>query len=237
MNVLIAQPDHRSAPGELLVALEAEAITYRILLEKENFVLPEEADAFEALIVLGGVMGADDDADHPYLTNIKQTIVRFSEQGKPVLGICLGAQLIASAFGRKIEVMDEPEFGITEITKTKAGKEDPVFNALPDTFAFMEYHNDRFNLPDGATLLASTAYCSNQAFRMNDNIYAVQFHPEVNEELIRSWVAEQGDWMESFQPDFIRNLETEIIPALIGTTKLFREMVRTWAGLAKKAVG
>lgn len=234
MTLLIVQPDYRAAPGELLAALEAEGVAYRVLLEEENAALPKEAEAYEALIVLGGIMGADDDEAFPYLTNIKQTIRRFSEQNKPVLGICLGAQLIASAFDRKIQVMDDPEFGITKIVKTEAGKADPVFSVLPDAFTFMEWHNDRFDLPEGAVLLASTAYCPNQAFRMNGNIYALQFHPEVNETLIRSWVAEKGDWMESFKPEFIQNLETDVVPAFTETTKLFRGMVRAWVGLTER---
>lgn len=122
-------------------------------------------------------MGANDDTKFPFLTEVKKAIQFFYKSNRPILGVCLGAQLIASSFNQKVGKMSTPEFGITELKKTDGGRNDPLFKNLPDTFSFMEWHEDYFELPEEATLLASGAHCVNQAFRIKDKYLWVSISP------------------------------------------------------------
>ncbi|MGH2318619.1 type 1 glutamine amidotransferase [Planococcus sp. SE5232] len=228
MKILIVQPDQVASPGETIAALEQQGIDYELMEMESETDLLQRALQFEAMVILGGVMGANDEDAFPFLKAIKETIRLFHEQNKPIFGICLGAQLIASAFGGKVEKMGTTEFGITELTQTAEAENDPVFNVLPLHFRFMEWHEDRFDLPDSATLLASSALYPNQAFRIKDNIYAIQFHPEVNEQLIKQWVAEKKDDISEINPSFIPALELEVLPALAVSTPYYRQMISAW---------
>jgi len=233
VSILVIQPVNLAPPGEIIKALDSTGETYEIFRMEQNDRLPKEYSNYNGLIILGGTMGANDDAEFPFLTEAKKAIQIFYKSNRPVLGVCLGAQLIASSFNKKVGKMPKPEFGITELEKTDGGKEDPLFNKLPDTFSFMEWHEDYFELPEEATLLASGTDCVNQAFRIKDNIYGFQFHPEVNETILDSWVDEEKEWILNLNPSFIGNIDRKVKPSLLYSTQLCREMVTKWAKLLK----
>jgi len=150
-----------------------------------------EVDAVDGLIVMGGPMGAQDDTRHPWLPRERQLIQTVVEAERPVLGVCLGAQLIACALGGSIRASPEREIGWLPLQWTHGARRHPrirpLTRTLPDPVVF-HWHGDTFSLPDGATRLAATEACGNQAFAIGDHVVGVQFHPEATPESVRAMI-------------------------------------------------
>ncbi len=138
-----------------------------------------KVSAFDWLVVMGGPMGACDDAKYPWLIKEKQLIERAIEKGKTVLGICLGAQLIANVLGAAVRPNKEKEIGWFPIELTDAGRSSPLMWFLPGRLNVFHWHGDTFELPSGAVHLASSEACRNQAFTYNERVIALQFHMEI----------------------------------------------------------
>ncbi len=151
----------------------------------EGDALPDWRD-FPAIVVMGGPMGAYDEAEHDWLAPEKRLLRDAVEGGVPVWGVCLGAQLLASALGARVYPGDRPEVGVLPVELTPAAADDPVFAAAPASFPALQWHGDTFDLPDGATLLARSAAYPNQAFRVGGS-YGLQFHIEVPLSLATDW--------------------------------------------------
>lgn len=146
-------------------------------------------DRYRGLIVLGGPMNVEDQSQRPHLRTELLAIERMLEQGKPVLGICLGAQLLAHVLGAPVRRHHQPEIGWYPLQTTAAGREDPVLSPLGDATPVFQWHRYSFEVPQGATHLARTDGCEQQAFRYGDNAYGFQFHLEMDERLIERWLA------------------------------------------------
>lgn len=151
---------------------------------------PEPAD-YDAIMVFGGAMHPDEDARHAWLPGEADFLRRALDRRVPLLGICLGGQLIARAAGAWVGPAPEREIGWLPVDVTPAGRTDPVLEALPDRFEAFQWHSYTFGVPDGATLLATSACCT-QAFAIDDQAWALQFHAEVTREMVESWIAEGG---------------------------------------------
>ena len=141
--------------------------------------LPATTDSFDGLIVLGGPMHAGDDAGYPAFAPMLSLIRECSRVSVPVLGLCLGAQLIARAFGQEVYRFGGLEVGYPSVYLTDAGQGDPLFRGLAREQRIMQMHEDSFDLPDEAVLLLHNDACPNQAFRIGTSIYGIQAHPEV----------------------------------------------------------
>lgn len=142
---------------------------------------------YHGLVILGGPMNCDEVDRYPHLELETEAIRTAIDRGLPVLGICLGGQLIARALGAKV-TRGEKEIGWYDVTPTEAGSRDPLFRRFSGTQKIFQWHGDTFRLPPGAVHLASSQGCVHQAFRYGDNVYALQFHLEVDEPLIRRWL-------------------------------------------------
>jgi GMP synthase (glutamine-hydrolysing) len=134
----------------------------------------------DALVVMGGPMGALDDVEHPHLPAERELIAGCVSRGTPVLGMCLGAQLLAAALGGRVYRGPTPEVGLGTVRLTEDGRRDPVFGPDGPELAVLHWHQDTFELPDGATLLASSAQYRHQAFRVG-MAYGLQFHVEIDD--------------------------------------------------------
>jgi len=143
-----------------------------------------DAAGYQALIFLGGPMSVNDDLD--YLRREIQIIREAALREQPVLGICLGAQLIASAFGARIYPSAHPEIGWFDLHFTPAAATDPLFSGFSSETVF-HWHGETFDLPEGAELLASSALCRTQAFRIKSYIYGFQFHLEITPGMVADW--------------------------------------------------
>ncbi len=143
--------------------------------------LPRSTVGFDGLIILGGPMHAGDDLNYPAFTALLPLIRRFHAQGKPLFGICLGAQLIARAFGRNVYRFGGCEVGYLPVEITAEGANDPLLAGLAAEQRIMQMHEDSFDLPARAVLLMRNDTCANQAFRLGRTTYGFQFHLEVTE--------------------------------------------------------
>lgn len=181
----IIQNDPEVPPGTLL---EHITIPCRVLHPYRDGQLPQVAD-ISALIVLGGAMGANDDPKHHFLADLKELIRKVVRSGTPYLGVCLGGQLLAAALGANVESCRWEEIGNLQVTLTEEGGRDRLFSGISQRFAAFQWHHDSFDIPPGGVLLAYSAACPHQAFRVGTNAWGLQFHPEVTEEIIRTWSA------------------------------------------------
>jgi GMP synthase (glutamine-hydrolysing) len=145
-------------------------------------------EQLDGLVVMGGPMNAFDDADHPHLAAERALLGAAVGRGLPVLGVCLGAQLLAAALGASVLRGDAPEIGLGEVALTAEGERDPVLGGNGARLPVLHWHGDTFTLPDGATLLASSAAYAHQAFRVGRRAYGLQFHLEVDAPLLDGFV-------------------------------------------------
>ncbi|MGH6934154.1 MAG: type 1 glutamine amidotransferase [Dongiaceae bacterium] len=141
--------------------------------------LPRGGAGFDGMIILGGPMHAGDDVNYPAFRRLLPLIRRFHGQAKPIFGICLGAQLIARAFGKIVYPFGGLEIGYLAVSLTADGARDRLLAGLEMEQRIMQLHEDSFDLPADATLLMTNDTCANQAFRLGDTTYGVQFHIEV----------------------------------------------------------
>jgi GMP synthase-like glutamine amidotransferase len=149
-------------------------------------------DTYDAVLVFGGSIHPDQDHRHAWLKDELEWLSKLVERRLPVLGICLGSQLIARAAGSWVAPLAEPEIGWSEVELTDAGASDPVLSALPPRFEALQWHHYAHGLPDGAVALARNPVCL-QAFRLGEACWAVQFHPEVTEPQLEGWITDESD--------------------------------------------
>ncbi len=154
--------------------------------------LPRPLDAYGAVLVFGGAMHADQDHHHPWLSEENLFLQRLLDIQTPVLGICLGAQLIAKATNAAVYPASQSEIGWHPVELTAAAADDPVLGGLPERFDAFQWHYYAYDLPAGAVELAHSAVCT-QAFRLGRNAWGVQFHPEVTLSQVQSWVDEKEE--------------------------------------------
>lgn len=145
-------------------------------------------DGYRGLIILGGPMNVDEEERYPHLVTEMRLVQQALERGIPVLGICLGAQLVARALGAAVSPNHEKEIGWYDVAPTDSARTDPLLAHLEGCERIFQWHGDTFEIPSGAVHLASSSACANQAFRYGNNVYGFQFHLEVDEPLIARWL-------------------------------------------------
>jgi GMP synthase-like glutamine amidotransferase len=191
-EVLVFQHDPFEDLGyfaEVLQRLGADYCVVR-LFHGEN--PAEHWERPRALIVLGGPMSAGDEERYPFL-RWEKTIIRAAiDDAVPVLGVCLGAQLIATALGSTVFRGRVREIGWSPISITAHGQVDSLLGYLPECATVFQWHGDGFGLPAGAIRLASSIHYENQAFRVGRNVYGLQFHLEVTPAMIDRWLEERS---------------------------------------------
>jgi GMP synthase-like glutamine amidotransferase len=150
-----------------------------------------DPDAIDCLVILGGPMSVNDEAEYPWLASEKRFIREVICSGKPVLGICLGAQLIASALGARVSRNREKEIGWFPVRAVAAA--DAAVFPFPPSQTVFHWHGETFDLPPGAVKLAKSAACENQAFQFGKSVIGLQFHLETTPESARAIIAHCGD--------------------------------------------
>ena len=144
-------------------------------------------DGADALLVFGGPMNVDEHDRFPWLAPERAAIREAALGGLPILGVCLGGQLLARALGAPVTLNPLPEVGLLDVELTDAGTADPLFAGWPGRAPVVQWHSDTFALPEHATLLATSGACRHQAFRFGAHAYGLQFHPEVTADMVDEW--------------------------------------------------
>lgn len=198
-RLLVIQPDEQDPIGPLGDWL-TEAGAELAIATPIN--LPDSLDGYAGLVCLGGHMGANDDADYPWLADVRRLLSSAVTTNTPALAICLGAQLLAVALGGRVtKAPDGPEVGPLLVAKRDVGWNDPLFADLPFMPDVMQFHSDLIvDLPPSASLLAASTLYQNQAFRVGRSVYGLQFHIETTVELVEEWAANNPDTAEFARP-------------------------------------
>jgi GMP synthase-like glutamine amidotransferase len=188
---------------------------------------------FAGLVVMGGPMGAYEEDAHAWLAAEKALIREAAESGHPVWGVCLGAQLLASALGADVYPGPAAEVGVLPVQLTAAAAADPVFRHAPTSFPTLQWHGDTFELPPDAVRLAESPAYANQAF-VYRRAYGLQFHLEVSAALAEEWggVPAYADSLEKILgPGALTRLVDEVRAHAETTVPLARELFGRWIEL------
>ncbi len=133
-------------------------------------------------------MGVYEQDRYPFLSQEIQLLKKAACSGVPILGVCLGSQILAAASGAKVYPGHGKEIGWHPVRMTASAQNDEIFGGCPQEFMTFHWHGDTFDLPPGAELIASSSAYKNQAFRVGSKTWGIQFHPEITEPMVRDWV-------------------------------------------------
>lgn len=234
-------------PHEILGTLDPLLRDHGFRIRYVNFGRHPDAvpnlDRYHGLIVLGGPMNCDQVERHRHLATEVAAIQSTVRAGKPVLGICLGSQLLARALGAPVNRHHTKEIGWYDVAPTDEGRRDPLFRHFSATERIFQWHGDTFAIPHGAVHLATSTACAHQAFRFGHNAYGLQFHLEVDEPMVRRWLQtpvnrrELAGLQGVIDPEAIAR-ET---PAHISRTRelgdaVFGEFIRLFQGRHRRTV-
>ena len=189
MLVVLRHVPHEG-PGLIEDMLEGRGLPYRIIDVFDEGV-PLSAAGFSGLVSMGGPMSVNDGLEE--IERERTLLLEAMERNIPILGVCLGAQIIASARGARVYAGDDPEVGWGEVTLTESGMTDPILAGVDRILPVFHWHGETFDLPEDAVHLASSEMFENQAFRVKGKTYGLQFHLEVDEEMVRDWVAQDQE--------------------------------------------
>ena len=237
MQVLVLQHIACEPPGVYEDVLDEHGATIHRVELDEGDPLPDW-HAFDAIVAMGGPMGALDDDEHPWLTDEKRLIADAVRSGLPFWGVCLGVQLLAASLGARVYPGPAPEVGVLPVLLTDEALADPVFAGMPRELLSLQWHGDTFDLPDGAARLAGSPAYPNQAFRVGADAYGVQFHLEVSPALAREW-ADVPAYAESLErvlgEGALDRLIAELEARADGLLSHGRQLFERWLGAAVRA--
>jgi GMP synthase (glutamine-hydrolysing) len=191
MRVLTIVHEEDAGPGifnDVLTASGADAESWFVTKQPAP---PASADDYGAILSFGGSAHPDQEQRHPWLITEKRFLSDALSERVPVLGVCLGAELIAEAEGAGTRRMSRPEIGWYDVELTPAGTEDPILGPIGKPFPALEWHSYEVTLPAGATALARSDNCL-QAFRVGDHAWGIQFHAEVTAGDFQTWLDDHG---------------------------------------------
>jgi GMP synthase (glutamine-hydrolysing) len=189
-EVLVLQHLHEDGPGHLGDWLDAQGVRWRVLCTEAGEAYPASVAGIRGLAVLGGAWGAND--ERPSLRQAEALIREADALGIPVIGHCLGGQLMARAFGGRVQALDTPEIGWLPIRHDGSDAARDWLGGAPDAVVY-QWHYDSFTeLPPGARPIAGSAACPHQAFVLRQHL-AMQFHIEITERKVEDWIAAPGE--------------------------------------------
>ncbi len=223
------RPDSVSSERRSLLVLRHEAFEhlgyFEEVLRDRNISFyyrdlgdPLDIGSHAGVIVMGGPQSANDQEMADELRFIQQAL----DAKIPVLGICLGAQLIAKALGADVYRNDEKEIGWAPVYFDAAAAADPIFGRLPSPSMFFHWHSETFTLPGGAVSLAYSDKCRQQAFRFHEAVYGIQFHPEITPEMIVDWSAQPVNCGDA------ESLDAPPDPHAVDSGPLARQILEGW---------
>lgn len=189
--VLLVQHAPHEHPAVIRRALESQGILSHWIHPYRGEKYPELKE-IAGIISLGGPMGANDEADHPWIQEECDLLKACTQARLPVVGVCLGGQMLARAMGGEVQKNPIPEVGWFPIQINAEGKKDRIIRNAGSNPVVYQWHNDTFFPPKDAVLLAGSQHCPRQAFRIGDHAYGFQFHPEADHQLVHEWLSIEG---------------------------------------------
>ncbi|HEX9888096.1 MAG TPA: type 1 glutamine amidotransferase [Nitriliruptorales bacterium] len=189
-ELLVVQHADHTGPSDLVPMLDGRANKrpWRTLRPDRGDGFPAAADGIAGVLLLGGPMGVDDTDEHPWITEELAFVRRAVEGEVPVLGICLGHQLLATALGGQVRTRETPEIGLLPLTRSEAAQDDELFAGYPDGSLQIVIHDDEVtSLPDGAEVMLHGSDGTTAFRAANGLAYGVQFHPETSADLFETW--------------------------------------------------
>lgn len=234
LSVIHGRTAHSGVFGEVVRAAGHE-------LDERSFALgdppTEPPEAYDALLVFGGSMNVHEVHGHPWLRDERGVLERALEHEVPVLGVCLGGQLLASVAGAAVSRAPEPEIGWHEVEKTPEGEDDPLLGPLPARFTAYQWHSYKFDVPRDAVLLAESPVCA-QAYRLGETAWGTQFHAEVTREIVRAWLAAYGTDPDAVRVGLDPSLEERRLDEEIGRwNEIGRTLVGGFLAFAEERAG
>jgi GMP synthase (glutamine-hydrolysing) len=216
--LIIRHVPHESA-GTLENALTQANLEFKYLDLFREYPSSLKCEQYLGLVVMGGPMNVDEVEKHPFLGDDMRWIRQTIEAGMPLLGICLGSQLLAKACGARVYPGPVKEIGWYPLELSVAAAEDRLFAGCGRTSTVFQWHGDTFDLPPGAIHLAQSALYRNQAFRIGPSAYGLQFHIEMTAEMIEDWLSESGNCgelasLDYIDPELIRQKTAHELPGL-----------------------
>ena len=204
MRTVILKNIGNEGPGTISKYLEDNSMPFDIL-EPEDIDSLATLEGYSALVVLGGPMAVYEISDYPQISASLGLIKSALKRDMKVLGVCLGAQLMAHALGARVYKGKAPETGWMDIELTEDGASDPLLGTLVDPDSrianVFQLHGDTFDIPEGAVRLAGSSVCPNQAFRVGTNAYALQFHLEMTRDKVIEWAKNEPTLLDSALSD------------------------------------
>ncbi len=195
-TVCVLQHIYCETPGTISDCLLSAGIDMHFVRTFERNPIPSSLDTQAGLIVMGGPMSVYDHEQFPFLLEEQRLIEKALKDDKPVLGVCLGSQLLAATLGAEVKSGAQKEIGWYPVTLAESAAIDALWKELPARFTAYHWHGDVFDLPQGAVSLASSELTPCQGFRYGANAYGFLFHMEVTEKIIKNMVAEFQDELE-----------------------------------------
>jgi GMP synthase (glutamine-hydrolysing) len=187
--------------GTIAGALESAALAWQYVRSYQGDPVPRDMKGAAGLIVMGGPMGVYESDRYPFLRDETALIESALRENKPVLGVCLGSQLLASTLGARVVKGRAKEIGWHRVRLAAEARDDRLLRALPESFTALHWHGDVFELPRGAVALASSEMTPIQAFRWGETAYGLLFHLEVTEGQVRAMVREFADEVREANAD------------------------------------
>jgi GMP synthase (glutamine-hydrolysing) len=216
--------------GTIQDALTAESVTAEYVRTFDGQAVPQRMGEAVGLVIMGGPMGVYDQTQYPYLLDEIHLIEDALKAGMPVIGICLGSQLLASALGAEVASSGQKEIGWHTVTLADDASTDPLLAGAPPSFTGFHWHGDIFDLPRDSVSLASSEMTTHQAFRHGNKAYGFLFHMEVTAEIINGMVADFTNEMAEAGVT-----ETEVTSGITERLPLLHEIGNAafsrWAGL------
>jgi GMP synthase-like glutamine amidotransferase len=190
------------------------------------------ADAYDAWLIMGGPMSVDDKDDHPYLPAECELLAGLIAEDRPMMGVCLGSQLLAKAAGGRVFAKRPKEIGLFDIELTASAAADPLFALMSNPQEVFQWHGDTFDLPSGAVQLARSPRYEQQAFRIGRRVYGLQFHLEFTPRIVRDVVnASQNELAELPEEDEFEQYIPRLATALNTQQELAERVIHRWAEL------
>lgn len=193
MRALAIVHQRDAGPGVFADSFRDRSAELDVWLIAKDADPPEDPAAYDAVLVFGGAMHVDQEGAHPWLAVEKRLLAELLERGTPLLGVCLGAQLLSAAAGGTPARASEPEIGWPVVEVTGQGARDPLMGPLAPRFEAFEWHSYEAAPPEGAVVLAESAACV-QAFRLGESAWGIQFHAEVA-------AADADNWIRDYRSD------------------------------------